>query len=328
MNKMINSRCVCKNDLSQYNKEIVVVLPCEHLFHKDCAEYSVIRYGQCPVCKHNVRQLLTHKDIKYRLKDRSNPNYEMYKQIHLDMTSVSKQINENPVSVMTIPNTLFKSKILINYLSVMATVKSSDDLHNLFINFIKAFKININVINPEKINNSVKKIVISNHITYLDPIVIFATLGCGFLSSTMVNDSVVSQNILDIMPILIIKRGHSTNTVEKIKEYVKKKDSICIFPEGIFTHANTLSQFRKGAFSTGYPVQPIVIKYNPIIYNHSYARYIMQFLSADKIDVDIIVLDLEYPPFTAEKIENIRLKMAKAGNLSLSRISNKDVVDK
>ncbi|KMS93298.1 hypothetical protein BVRB_032890, partial [Beta vulgaris subsp. vulgaris] len=49
---------------------------------------------------------------------------------------------------------------------------------------------------------------------------------------------------------------------------------IMIFPEGTTSNSRTLLRFKKGAFSTGYPVQPVLIKFpwqhsDPCWTNHS-----------------------------------------------------------
>ena len=72
---------------------------------------------------------------------------------------------------------------------------------------------------------------------------------------------------MDIVPLLIIKRGKNANTVKKMKNYVRKHGSICLFPEGIITHPDTIIQFRTGAFNIGEPILPVVIKYNPAIFD-------------------------------------------------------------
>ena len=147
------------------------------------------------------------------------------------------------------------------------------------------------------------------------------------MAASFTKDIWYLKHLINLLPLLLIDRGKTSNTVEKLKEFVDTKRSLCLFPEGIMTHQNTLSTFRTGAFMTGHPVQPIILKYKPYIYDTSMNNYITKLFSQEKITVTMTILDIEQPPFDNNKIEMIRHKMAKAGNFALSRVSNKDVVD-
>lgn len=171
------------------------------------------------------------------------------------------------------------------------------------------------------------RVYIANHTTYLDFLVIFYLLKCGFLASSVIGDTWVGQQAINIVPLLIIERGKDTNTVDKMKEYIKEKGSICIFPEGMITHPDTIIQFRTGAFYTGYPIYPVVIRYDPIIYDTDMNKLINKISSQPNITIYVDILPVENPPFNSNKIESIRMKMGKAGNLALSRVSNRDIKD-
>ena len=63
---------------------------------------------------------------------------------------------------------------------------------------------------------------------------------------------------------------------------------ILIFPEGATSNSKTLMRFKKGAFSTGYPVQSVLIKYQHI------SDWIMSliaagFLGSIRIPVGLII---------------------------------------
>ncbi len=126
----------------------------------------------------------------------------------------------------------------------------------------------------------------------------------------------------------MVNRGKSKNTVGKITKFMdENKKSVCLFPEGFLTHPKTIGRFRTGAFNTGYPVQPLIIRYNPVLNDDNPVFLFAKIFSQKKIEVNVQVLDLEYPPFDKEKIENIRHKMGRAGNMALSRVSNRDIID-
>ncbi len=125
----------------------------------------------------------------------------------------------------------------------------------------------------------------------------------------------------------MIKRGDTKKTVPKIKKFVDKYGSICLFPEGMITHPATLGRFRTGAFNTNYPVIPITINYSKDITDTSILSFIFKLASKSKIDITVNIMDPIYPPFDMKKIENIRTSMAFKGNFLLSRVSNRDITD-
>jgi hypothetical protein len=61
--------------------------------------------------------------------------------------------------------------------------------------------------------------------------------------------------------------------------------------------------------------------------NNNTLVYLNNLINEDKITITFKILDMEYPPFNEEKIEQIRMKMAHSSNLVLSRVSNRDIVD-
>jgi hypothetical protein len=89
---------------------------------------------------------------------------------------------------------------------------------------------------------------------------------------------------------------------------------------------NTLLRFRTGAFYTGANICPVVIKYRNFVYDHDFKQMIFKLITQDEIAVDVYINDIEYQPFDNDKIEKIREKMAKVGNLKLSRVANRDFV--
>jgi 1-acyl-sn-glycerol-3-phosphate acyltransferase len=186
--------------------------------------------------------------------------------------------------------------------------------------------IKIRVHGLDKIKNG-PKVYISNHTTNLDFLILFYILGCGFLASSNINDNPITKSLTNIIPILMINRGEKTNTVEKMKEYVENNNTICLFVEGMMTNPNTLIKFRTGAFHIGHTIYPIVLKYKNNICDMDFGKFILKLFSEQTEEVDMYVLDPFYPPFDETKIELVRQAMAKTGNLLLSRVSNRDIVD-
>jgi len=115
--------------------------------------------------------------------------------------------------------------------------------------------------------------------------------------------------------------------VNKIKEYLEEKKNIVIYPEGSMGSNDTLRKFRTGAFYTNAHICPIVIKYNPFVWDDDYKTFILKLISQKEIVVDIHVNDLHAPPFSTEQIQKIRQEMIEIGKMKDSNVSNRGFKD-
>jgi 1-acyl-sn-glycerol-3-phosphate acyltransferase len=173
------------------------------------------------------------------------------------------------------------------------------------------------------------KVFIANHTSHLDFFTIFYVLGPGFLASSVVKDNIVSNQLTNILPLLIIDRGKKGgNTVDKMRKYVETHESICLFPEGMMTHPDTIIRFRTGAFNVGYPVYPVVLKYTNVVGDMSTPNFILKIASRQHEIIEMHILGPFLPPFDENKIELVRHAMANRGKMVLSRVSNRDIIEK
>jgi len=314
MNKILNSICFCNKALSLNKDSILMILPCEHMIHNLCYNNSIYT---CPICNNKIKNIIGIKDA-IKMKD-----YQKYSDI-LSVTNYDYNTNINYLGIFG--NTISIIDFLLN-------IPLSNGYEDGKILCKKIFNLNnmkITVYGLNKIKNE-KKVFISNHSSYLDPIILFYILNCGFVASSFVTNNIIGRKLVKIIPTLIINRGKKTNTVDKMKEYINKNGSICIFPEGMITHPKTISRFRSGAFNTGFPVYPVVILYDNAPADHeSMMSYILKICSNKKIDIKIKILDPYYPingKFDKDTIEEIRYNMSRKGDLLMSRVSNKDLSD-
>jgi 1-acyl-sn-glycerol-3-phosphate acyltransferase len=210
--------------------------------------------------------------------------------------------------------------------------------------------LNINVMSDinsvEKLNdNSYRRIIIANHTNYHDlPIVaslLYKNNVFGFVSAPTINTNLFGRAITKIIPHVMIENNttekmskydkkyvslnyssKSGSNYDKIKNYFNKyphESKLIICPEGMLSNHLTLSKFRSTAFNLGYPVQPVIIKYEQPIYD----LLGFNIFCYPKIDVEVKVLDPIETDGTPESIELIRKKMADKGNLLLSDVINK-----
>jgi len=319
MNKNINSKCICTDGLSikrNKNYQLIAVFPCEHILHQACFLKSNI--NMCPICKHQVKYYLTYKQIEQLAK-----NSKAYNQNYVDMSTQNDLSQYGSIDyLMIMPKIVPVLKLIYD----ITQIKCRQDIDNCIEKLFRLVNLKIEVHGMAN-NGNGKKVYICNHTNMLDAIVIYYVFRCGFLASYFLAELPGYDYLLEHLPIIMIKRGKDNNTVHKIKKFLDDNGSICLFPEGVMTYGKILSRFRTGAFHTGYPVQPLTLNYYPEIYDDHYLTFAQKILSQKKILVRIDVLEIEYPPFSSNKIETVRYKMAKQGGFALSRNSNRDIVD-
>ncbi len=311
VNKLINSTChICKVGLPWVKKEVIMLDPCEHLVHKEC--FEKLKSNKCPMCQQFVKRIIHANDFKY---DKS-----LYQKC-IDIISVS---NFDKMSEVKGDQILLNLPTFLTSLMKIPLYSGYADGQKLCGEILSMNDIKIHVRGLNKLKSG-PKVFIANHTSHLDFFAIFYVLKTGFLASRTMEDTIAGKQASKIIPLLMIDRGNTTNTVAKMKNYVNKYGSICLFPEGMLTHPNTLIKFRTGAFYVGYPVYPIVLKYKNVIGDTSSSNFILKIASAQQEVIEMTILDPFYPPFDEKKIETVRNSMAKKGKLLLSRVSNKDI---
>jgi lysophosphatidylcholine acyltransferase/lyso-PAF acetyltransferase len=186
-------------------------------------------------------------------------------------------------------------------------------------------------INNKHLDKDIKKIYVVNHSSALDTIICIKALECGFMFSSMVKKLSFLDKFIETYPCLVINRGSTNNFVKQMKEFIDINKKLFIFPEGLITHNKTLAQFRTGAFVTGYPVQPVIIKYNiQMNTNSDIKKCLFDIFSHNEINATLTFLPIienKQNMKPAEFANYTRLIMAKYGNLYLSRISNRFIKD-
>lgn len=331
---VINNMCFCKTYFS-YNKEkISLLLPCNHFAHERCINEKVYTNAlttknlklDCPICNQPIEDIISEKKI-FR-----NKKLIQYK---VDLESL--KINDyGDLNYVLLPMAMLKLNSFLNKLIISET--ESDLLDTLEL-FLRSANIKINIIDNTKnspikyVNNKIEwvkkkdyltqKVLISNHSHYLDSFILYYLFKSGFVAGEFINKTDIGRIIASKCNLLIFDRSKDTNMVEKIKTYLEEKKIITIYPEGAQCNHKSLLRFRTGAFYTGSPICPIIIKYNPFIWDDDVKNLILKIITQNQINIDVIINDLVYPPFDQQKIDNVRDFMSQIGNLTLSRVSNK-----
>jgi 1-acyl-sn-glycerol-3-phosphate acyltransferase len=332
----INYACICNNYFKKSLK-VVILYPCSHILHSTC---YIKDSKKCPFCDKVIKSII-HEDDLYKCTYDNSSNYELYQQILIDLESTRLDSSKSTIHYNFLPINIIKSTSFINKL-LLATEEA--DLINCVDYLFNFINIKINVIdntvnNPiiythsnnsgkyitwkNQIDKNNKKILIVNHSHYLDSIVLYYLFRTGFVASEFINKLDLGRLIVQKCKLLIFKRGVDTNMVNKIKEYLEEKRNIVIYPEGSMGSNDTIRKFRTGAFYADAHICPIIIKYNPFVWDDDYKTFILKLISQKEIVVDIHVNDLHAPPFSTEQIQKIRQEMITTGNMKGSRVSNR-----
>lgn len=111
-------------------------------------------------------------------------------------------------------------------------------------------------------------LIVSNHISFLDIIVLSANQPVTFLSKSSLRYWPVIGFIARQIGTLFISRGKTrsiSKTNKDISTALNKKQTLAIFPEGTTTVGTSVYKFHSGIFqaaiNTGAVVQPIAIQY-------------------------------------------------------------------
>lgn len=306
--KVINTICHCKASLMWKKLEVVMLNPCEHLIHKKCLNDGKF----CPICKIPINSITRLDDYK------SNSN------LFQKCVDILSMTNTDDMMKISYDDALLNVPELLITTIRLTIAEGFETSHNIVRDLFKTANIKIKVSGLEKIKSG-PKVFIANHTCHLDFLSIFYVLKTGFAASSTIKNNPFTLKISKILPTHIIEIGKKTNSVVEMKKYVEKHGSICLFPEGMFSHHLTISRFRTGAFYIGYPVYPIVLKYKNYMGDTSLIDFILKTHCENSECIEFTVLDPFYPPFNDDKIELVRFAMAESGNLLLARTSNRDV---
>jgi 1-acyl-sn-glycerol-3-phosphate acyltransferase len=307
--KIINSKCACGVQLIDL-PEVISICPCEHMVHLECLGKN--KY--CPFCKIKITKIVKLNDYK------KDPKYT---QQCIDILSMTTS-NGNNYNIFSV---LLKTPNLADIAIKFCLAKNRQD-YELILKSI--FSISISTIKTKGLNkilNPEKKIFISNHNGFFDGHILYYFLKCGFLANITSKPYIPDMGA--DMPIVFVKRGEKQNTTSKIKKCIDDHGSICIFPEGTVSKIGTLCRFRSGAFKIGYPIYPIVLKFNnPNLYCDSCTPLQrMLIFCSNETEVELNVLDPVYPPFNKNTSEIVRTKMAECGGFVMSRVLANDIKD-
>ncbi|XVE73963.1 hypothetical protein DITRI_Ditri11bG0160500 [Diplodiscus trichospermus] len=118
-------------------------------------------------------------------------------------------------------------------------------------------------------------IVVSNHVSYIEPIFYFYELFPTIVASESHDSIPFVGTIIRAMQVIYVNRFSPASRKSAVNE-IKRRAScdtfprLLLFPEGTTTNGRFLISFQLGAFIPGYPIQPIVVHYPHVHFDQSW----------------------------------------------------------
>lgn len=134
----------------------------------------------------------------------------------------------------------------------------------------KAFQIELDIAHPERIASLdvTNFLVVANHVSYLDIIILSSLHPMVFVTSTEMAANPILGDITRLGGCLFTDRKKHTSLPQEIENFsqaLKNGFNVCLFPEGTSTNGNSIREFRKSLFQMAVlakvPVQPVCIRY-------------------------------------------------------------------
>ncbi|RAL46244.1 hypothetical protein DM860_016677 [Cuscuta australis] len=147
-------------------------------------------------------------------------------------------------------------------------------------------------------------IVVSNHISYIDPIFYFYEL-CPTIVSSESHDSMpFVGTIIRAMQVIYVNRfsqGSRKNAVNEIKRKASHDQfpRVLLFPEGTTTNGRAIISFQLGAFIPGFPIQPVIVRYPYVHFDQSWGNISLSKLMFRMFTQFHNFIEVEYLPIVS-----------------------------
>ncbi|PON41216.1 Parvalbumin [Parasponia andersonii] len=120
-------------------------------------------------------------------------------------------------------------------------------------------------------------IVVSNHVSYIEPIFYFYELAPTIVASESHDSIPFVGTIIRAMQVIYVNRFSPSSRKHAVNE-IKRKAScdrfprLLLFPEGTTTNGRVIISFQLGAFIPGYPIQPVIVRYPHVHFDQSWGH--------------------------------------------------------
>ncbi|KAL1195079.1 Lysophospholipid acyltransferase LPEAT2 [Cardamine amara subsp. amara] len=144
-------------------------------------------------------------------------------------------------------------------------------------------------------------IVVSNHVSYIEPIFYFYELSPTIVASESHDSLPFVGTIIRAMQVIYVNRFSQQSRKNAVHE-IKRKAScdrfprLLLFPEGTTTNGKVLISFQLGAFIPGYPIQPVVVRYPHVHFDQSWGYISLLMLMFRMFTQFHNFMEVEYLP--------------------------------
>ncbi|RYR71933.1 hypothetical protein Ahy_A02g006142 isoform B [Arachis hypogaea] len=121
----------------------------------------------------------------------------------------------------------------------------------------------------------VAPIIVSNHVSYIEPIFYFYELFPTIVASESHDALPFVGTIIRAMQVIYVDRFSPSSRKHAVKEIKVKTflfPRVLLFPEGTTTNGRNLISFQLGAFIPGYPIQPVIVRYPHVHFDQSWGN--------------------------------------------------------
>jgi len=175
-------------------------------------------------------------------------------------------------------------------------------------------------------------LIVSNHISWLDIPVIFSLKPVTFVSTSDVKTWPIIGMLAKMSGAIFIDRNRKSNLPEIIQSmnhhFAIKKQSICIFPEGITSNGYQVLPFKSSLFQSAFEADklllPLSIKYkeNNVLSNrtsfHGSTTLLQSFKRVAKSNQIEVIVDIGYPVKPTQSRKDLSLKLQEAIALQIN----------
>ncbi len=223
------------------------------------------------------------------------------------------------------------------YLNAKLGLNYSKNIFNSAFNFIPwGLGLNINIEKDKNYDLFMKDrlnyILIYNHVSFYDAFLL-QILYCKKISALIVEYAYnipILHTIFKSCEMIPVERGKKSNSIEKIRNYVENKGSICIAPDGchVFDEQKmNIAPFKNGAFIPKKDIYPVLFRYVPSYTknvnwgeNDTFIKAFMNNFQDGNIDIFMKVLPKQYYKDEYKSHEDYRDYVYNLMNDELSRL--------
>ncbi|KAJ6722822.1 PHOSPHOLIPID ACYLTRANSFERASE [Salix koriyanagi] len=147
-------------------------------------------------------------------------------------------------------------------------------------------------------------IVVSNHVSYIDPIFYFFEFFPTIVASDSHDAMPFVGTIIRAMQVIYVNRFSPSSRKHAVNE-IKRKAScgrfprVLLFPEGTTTNGKVLISFQLGAFIPGYAVQPVIVRYPHVHFDQSWGDVSLGMLMFRMFTQFHNFMEVEYLPIVS-----------------------------